>query len=584
MSKLIIIGLLILLLLSTGSFACQYNLQEEYQQLEIALTYQDSSVKIADALVFSDFISVNNKSIFTVFNPNPYEIKAFITYSIEGFISDVSTSSSRIKAKDYDKINEICFKDNVYGECSIKKDNITYYLSEPKFLVPKEINVTKKRDVCKVCNGVSCLDDGAECSTKEECGGGFCVEKICNNKPECYLDNCRCERWDMIQCKNNRCVYNNLPEGDIPFCGPIECKTNFTDDSGRCAKSPTQIEAEKIKRERTKTILGIAFVVLLIILIISLIWLYNYKNKKRWMEREAIQRKKAREAAKKEYEDAKKRHEKSHNELVKKQNILVQNIKFQEEALEDKKRQLSDSKSMLTEARSNLDKTQEMKEKIESERKDIAEREKELLESKEKIKDLTVPRPSPTRGFWEWRNPNIKNAYYPCFVNKDENGIYTVKTDTEIHKYLAKKEIFDFYSRWFNKHYPGKSFEDLVVHHVDKDISNYDLSNLAIITHKQHEKLHKKSQHMNWKSGIEELKILGIHQPHIEELGGNSITDPFEILGILKNSSKEEITSAYKKLASLNHPDKVNHLDKQFQILADSRFRKINEAYRKLID
>ena len=67
-------------------------------------------------------------------------------------------------------------------------------------------------------------------------------------------------------------------------------------------------------------------------------------------------------------------------------------------------------------------------------------------------------------------------------------------------------------------------------------------------------------------------------------MSGQSITDPYEILGVSRNASKEDIKSAWIKLSSQNHPDKVYHLDKQFQILADSRFKKINEAYHKLVN
>ncbi len=58
--------------------------------------------------------------------------------------------------------------------------------------------------------------------------------------------------------------------------------------------------------------------------------------------------------------------------------------------------------------------------------------------------------------------------------------------------------------------------------------------------------------------------------------------DPFQILGIDRKASQSEIRHAYKELANKYHPDKVSHLGKEFQALAERRFREIQEAYEKL--
>ncbi|KAJ50441.1 curved DNA-binding protein CbpA [Clostridium tetanomorphum] len=57
--------------------------------------------------------------------------------------------------------------------------------------------------------------------------------------------------------------------------------------------------------------------------------------------------------------------------------------------------------------------------------------------------------------------------------------------------------------------------------------------------------------------------------------------NPYEILGINKGASKEEIKRAYRDLAKKYHPDQYGN--NPLRDLAEDRMRKINEAYDYLI-
>jgi uncharacterized membrane protein YkvA (DUF1232 family) len=59
--------------------------------------------------------------------------------------------------------------------------------------------------------------------------------------------------------------------------------------------------------------------------------------------------------------------------------------------------------------------------------------------------------------------------------------------------------------------------------------------------------------------------------------------DPYKILGVEQGASKEDIKAAYKKLAAQYHPDKVQHLGKEFQEMAHEKFIAIQEAYDMLM-
>src|SRR3954470_14011837 len=55
--------------------------------------------------------------------------------------------------------------------------------------------------------------------------------------------------------------------------------------------------------------------------------------------------------------------------------------------------------------------------------------------------------------------------------------------------------------------------------------------------------------------------------------------DPYEVLGVAKGASEEDIKKAYRKLARQHHPDR-NPGDKQ----AETKFKEVQEAYDLLSD
>jgi DnaJ-domain-containing protein 1 len=62
-----------------------------------------------------------------------------------------------------------------------------------------------------------------------------------------------------------------------------------------------------------------------------------------------------------------------------------------------------------------------------------------------------------------------------------------------------------------------------------------------------------------------------------------TITKALQIFGLQHGATKEQLKRQYREMIAKCHPDRVNHLDSEFQKLAEEKTKLLNEAYSLLL-
>lgn len=428
-----------------SALECQYTQIENYQVEGDQYYLNDNLLDVGPTFEYQDTSLTGVR--FKVYNPYNFDITIEIPYKTKStWYGDGSGSVSGIVPA-----NEFAIFDGQHSNGGP--------VSEPELkiidpnIVKKHELITKQREICKLCLGKNCLNDGSICNSPNECGGNYCIGGYCSNSEICYNNDCKCST-NEIQCSDNkRCVSKNSIALDTKtLCEKNEeCISGYIDPLTKlCAKSPAQIQQEK--ENKTQKII-FSIVALALIIVIGTGWALYLRNKRQKLLIET--------------EEAKQKTIQKEMELVVTK-LHTKNLEL--EKIKKDIEEIKDNKKIKEEELKKLDK--------------LKENQTSLLTEVEKIEEKIDAKWENLKPFPDEQAKNrlvIINPYlggYKCFYNKE----------LELKEYPVSSLVH----RWVWKHKTGNwPRQGYHIHHIDGDKYNNNPDNLEEIYGEEHYERHR---------------------------------------------------------------------------------------------
>lgn len=222
-----------------------------------------------------------------------------------------------------------------------------------------------------------------------------------------------------------------------------------------------------------------------------------------------------------------------------------------------------------------------------------------------------------TRHARSWRKGIFPQSLKPTEDNYLE-AYLALGAKLMLYNYQESKEKIQFINQYFHRYFPQATYnfgdsllfslkypirtetitEWMKVHLKDEGARSqiiYFLTGLALINGRMNSSELNFLKQINADLGLSSdnlTKIIAIYAAYSEHRkeketakpGSGSKKYAYEILGVSKNASQEEIKKAYRQLVKLHHPDKFATGTESQQKMAAEKFVEIQHAYESLVN
>ncbi len=245
-----------LTLAQNTSLDCQYKELKKTDEF-VQVLYDIQGNAYQNPIEIKNIVGAQERVSFDLKNKIPFNLSIKVNYDVShpggGFYPQ--EESYNIGSLETRTVVNTVTSGIRWGNSSVDNIRITYLFNEE--LDVRIEKIKEEVEVCKLCNGKICLNDGAKCNVNVECGSD-----ICNIAGYCGVQKV-IDCLDGLQnCNNQSCLEPKIKEKGESYSCDFECKSEYGKE-GVCVMS--------LKERIFKNIFLILSVIVLII-VIYIIW------------------------------------------------------------------------------------------------------------------------------------------------------------------------------------------------------------------------------------------------------------------------------------------------------------------------